>query len=507
MANSIERTYQETRNLVREATVLGTALAVLGWDERTQMPKAGGPYRAEQIRVLSGMLHDRETDPRLGENLSKLAESDLAADRESDSGAAIYWLKRGYDKRVRLPKRLVEELAETSVLGQQAWVSARQDDSFETFRPLLEKTIQLKREEADALGWEDCRYDALLDDYEPEAKTAQVAQVLAGLREALVPLVAAVGESDRRVDSEILTRRYPVEDQKKLGFVVSEAIGFDHARGRIDTTDHPFCTSLGPKDCRITTRYDEHHFSGAFFGTMHESGHGIYDQGLPEAEYGLPLGSAVSLGIHESQSRMWENFVGRSAAFWEFFYPRVRELFAASLADVSLDAFYSAINEVKPSLIRVEADEVTYNLHILIRFELERALLDGELSPADAPGAWNEKYRRYLGIEPPSDADGVLQDVHWSAGLIGYFPTYALGNLYAAQFFAKAAADLGDLEAQFRRGEFTPLKDWLRENIHSQGRRYSASRLVEQVTGRSLSHAPLIDYLQGKLGPLYGLER
>lgn len=507
MANSIERTYQKTRDLVREATVLGTALAVLGWDERTQMPKAGGPYRAEQIRVLSGMLHDRETDPRLGENLSTLAESDLAADRESDSGATIYWLKRGYDKRVKLPKRLVEELAETSVLGQQAWVSARQEDSFETFRPLLEKTIQLKREEADALGWEDCRYDALLDDYEPEAKTAQVAQVLAGLREALVPLVAAVGESDRRVDSEILTRRYPVEDQKKLGFVVSEAIGFDHARGRIDTTDHPFCTSLGPKDCRITTRYDEHHFSGAFFGTMHESGHGIYDQGLPEADYGLPLGSAVSLGIHESQSRMWENFVGRSAAFWEFFYPKVRELFAASLADVSRDAFYSAINEVKPSLIRVEADEVTYNLHILIRFELERALLDGELSPADAPGAWNEKYRRYLGIEPPSDADGVLQDVHWSAGLIGYFPTYALGNLYAAQFFAKAAADLGNLDAQFRRGEFTPLKDWLRENIHSQGRRYSASRLVERVTGRSLSHAPLIDYLQGKLGPLYGLER
>ena len=507
MTAEIEKVYQQTRRLVHEASILGSALAVLGWDERTYMPKMGGAYRAEQIRVLSGMLHERATDPKLGENLEKLTQSELAADRESDTGATVYWLKREYDKRVKLPKRLVEELAETAVLGQQAWVTARAENNFETFRPLLEKTLDLKREEADALGWEECRYDALLDDYEPEAKTAEVAEVLAGLRDALVPLVSAIAASEKRPRSEILSRRYPIEDQKKLGFTVSETIGFDFSRGRIDTTDHPFCTGLGPKDCRITTRYDEHHFSGAFFGTMHESGHGIYDQGLPEAEYGLPLGSAISLGIHESQSRMWENCVGRSAAFWEFFYPKVRELFSTSLADVSRDDFYFAINEVKPSLIRVEADEVTYNLHILIRFELERALLDGDLPVPDAPGAWNEKYRTYLGIEPPSDAEGVLQDVHWSAGLFGYFPTYALGNLYASQFIARAAADLGDLDSHFRSGEFTPLRDWLRENIHRHGRRYSASALVQRVTGKPLSHAPLIDYLKAKLGPLYGLDR
>ena len=251
-------------------------------------------------------------------------------------------------------------------------------------------------------------------------------------------------------------------------------------------TAHPFCTTLGPHDCRITTRYDPQFFNSAFFGILHEAGHGIYEQGLPAEHYGLPLGEAISLGIHESQSRLWENLVGRSRAFWTFFYPLAQQRFPAALGNTACDEFYFAINDVRPSLVRVEADEVTYNLHILIRFELERALLDGDLQPAELPGAWNEKYRQYLGIAPPDDRTGVLQDVHWSAGLVGYFPTYALGNLYAAQFFAQAKADLGDLEGMLARGDFRPLLDWLREKIHRHGQRWSAAELVQRVTGRPL---------------------
>jgi carboxypeptidase Taq len=271
-------------------------------------------------------------------------------------------------------------------------------------------------------------------------------------------------------------------------------------------TTHPFCTGLGPNDCRITTRYDEHFFGSAFFGILHEAGHAIYDQGLRADQYGLPLGKAVSLGIHESQSRLWENLVGRSRAFWEYFHADAQRHFPSALGDVPLDAFHFAVNDVRPSPIRVEADEATYNLHILVRFELEQALLNDDLSVADLPGAWNEKYRQYLGIEPASDAEGVLQDIHWSGGGVGYFPTYALGNLYAAQLFAQADADLGPLDKQFARGEFGPLRGWLREKVHRQGRRYSAAELVRRITGQELSHASLIEQLRARLGPLYGCE-
>jgi carboxypeptidase Taq len=283
----------------------------------------------------------------------------------------------------------------------------------------------------------------------------------------------------------------------------AEAIGFDFRRGRIDVTAHPFCAGMGPHDCRITTRYDEHDFPMAFFGILHEAGHGLYEQGLPTEHYGLPPGSYVSLGIHESQSRLWENAVGRSRSFWRHFFPLAQQRFPDALSDVGLDDFHFAVNDVRPSLIRVEADEATYNLHIIIRFELERAVLAGELRVADLPGAWRDKYRENLGIEPPSDADGVLQDIHWSAGLIGYFPTYTLGNLYAAQFFAQADADLGGIDGLLARGEFAPLLGWLRDRIHVRGQCYSAAELAVAVTGRPLSHQPLLDLLRGKYDPLY----
>ncbi|HZZ26837.1 MAG TPA: carboxypeptidase M32 [Pirellulales bacterium] len=501
---NLDSAYEQLTSHTRETALFQSIESLLGWDERTHMPLAAGEYRADQMTLLAGLLHRRRTDPRLGQWLTELAEQ--PADSHSDRGATVRELKRQYDRRVKLPQALVEELARTSVLGQQAWFTARANDDFKSFLPLLEKMFQLKREAAEALGYEENRYDALLDDYEPRGRTSQISQVLAGLREQLVPLVAAIGASSRKPNVEIVTRQYALAEQEQFAKHVAAECGFDFQRGRLDVTAHPFCTNNGPHDTRITTRYNEHHFPGAFFGVLHEAGHGIYDQGLRTEWYGLPPGEAVSLGIHESQSRMWENFVGRSKPFWKHFYGEAQRRFSPALGGVSLDNFYAAINDVRPSLIRTESDEATYNLHVLIRFELEQALVADDLKCADLPAAWNEKYHHYLGITPPNDAQGVLQDIHWSAGLVGYFPTYALGNLYAAQFFEQADQDLGGLHRQFERGEFEPLKKWLREHIHRAGQCYTADELVQRITGKPLSHAPLMAYLKGKFGPLYGLK-
>jgi carboxypeptidase Taq len=497
--------YDELCSLARNSSLLESIEAVLGWDERTYMPTAAGEYRAEQMTYLSGLVHRRRTDPRLAELLAQLATSDLAKDPHGDAGTTIRQLKRDYDKRVKLPQELVEELTRASVLGQQAWVKARAANDYASFAPHVEKLYALKRKQAHCLGFTTHPYDALLDDFEPGAKTAEVAQVLAALRDELAPLVQAIMQSGRRGPVEILKRNYPRHAQEAFGKTAAAAIGFDFARGRLDVTHHPFCSGMGPHDCRITTRYDERFFSGAFFGILHEAGHGIYDQGLRTEQFGLPPGTYVSLGIHESQSRMWENLVGRSKPFWQHFFPQFAAAFPEATDGVSPEQFYWAINHVEPSLIRVEADEATYNLHIIIRFELEQALLTGDLEVAELPAAWKEKYRKYLGIEPLTDADGCLQDIHWSAALIGYFPTYSLGNLYAAQFFEQADADLGSLAEQFGRGEFEPLKLWLQKNIHERGQCYRAAELVQLVTGQPLSHAPLMRHLRGKLGPLYGV--
>ena len=490
---------------VRETALLASTVETLGWDERTMLPAEAGAYRAEQMTYLAGLVHQKRTDPRLGEWLAELAGSDLAADRHRDEGATIANLQREYDRQRKLPQRLVEELTRATVLGQQQWVAARKADRFGDFAPQLEAIVKLSREKADALGYSGARYDALLDEYEPYALSKDVGVVLENLRRELVPLVEAIVASARQPDLSILKRHYPAATQEAFGRAAAAKIGFDFNRGRLDTTSHPFCTGLGPNDCRITTRYDERFFSSAFFGILHEAGHGIYEQGLRGEWFGLPPGEAISLGIHESQSRMWENLVGRSLPFWKHFYPQAVAAFGASLSDVPLEAFHFAVNSVRPSLIRVEADEATYNLHILVRFELEQALVNDELPIGDLPGAWNEKYQAYLGITPPSDAAGVLQDIHWSAGLVGYFPTYSLGNLYAAQFFDQADADVGPLAEQFASGEFAPLRDWLREKIHRRGKCATAAELVEQVTGKPLSHEPLVRRLRETLGALYGV--
>lgn len=504
---SIESRYQELLTLLREAAVLNSCASLLGWDEQTYLPRAGADHRAEQLAMLAGLTHERSTAPRIGELLTELEQCGTLGDDDSALAVNVREARHSYDRNTKLPRLLVEELSRTTTLAQSAWVSARKKSSFSEFQPWLEKMVGLKRQQAEALGYSGgVPYDALLDEFEPGASSKEIAAAFAPLRDELVPLVAAIEQSSKRPNIELLTRRFCIESQRQFAESAAKAIGFDFDSGRLDIAAHPFCSSMGPGDCRLTTRYNEHHFPGAFFGVMHEAGHGLYEQGVDPAAFGSPMGDAVSLGIHESQSRLWENFVGRSRAFWQHFFGAAQQAFPESLTGVSLDDWYAAINDVRPSFIRVEADEVTYNLHIMLRFDLEQPLIAGDLQPADVPGVWNETFSRYFGLTPPDDAHGCLQDIHWSAGLFGYFPTYALGNMYAAQFFEAAKRDLGDLSAQFTRGEFRPLLDWLRKNIHSRGKQFRAGQLVQRVTGQPLSHHALLAHLHDKCDALYGLN-
>jgi carboxypeptidase Taq len=497
--------YAELIRRIKDYSLLGSCASVLGWDERTYMPHQGSAHRAEQMALLARLTHEMLTAPEIGTLLAEVEQAPLVLDPEADPAVNVREIRRHYDRAVKLPKELVEEIARVTIRAQQVWQEARQANNFAAFQPWLEKIVHLKRREAEAVGYAAVPYDALLDEYEPGATTAEITRVFADLRAELVPLVAGITASGRKPRRDILEREYPVDRQQVFGQAAAAAIGFDFDSGRLDTTTHPFCSGMGPGDCRITTRYNVRHFNDAFFGILHEAGHGIYDQGLDPAHFGTPRGSAVSLGIHESQSRLWENQVGRSQPFWEHFFPRARQVFLGALRDVSRDDFLFAINDVQPSYIRVEADEATYNMHIILRFELEQALVSGDLKPADAPAAWNEKFRQFFQLTPPTDALGCLQDIHWSMGGLGYFPTYTLGNLYAAQFMERARQDLGDLDGDFRRGEFGRLRGWLNEKIHRPGQRYRARDLCQRVTGKPLSHQPLLAYLRNKYAPLYGI--
>jgi carboxypeptidase Taq len=505
MSNSHEELYKELLERLKEISIIGACEGLLGWDERTYMPRAGSKSRADQISYLAGMAHKKFTDPKIGEILSELEKSPLMNDPLSDSAVNIRETRYSYDKSVKIPQKLVEEISHTTTMAQGIWAEARKESNYPKFLPWLEKIIKLELDLAGCLGYKKEAYDALLDNYEPGATHESVGKVFEDFRKELVDLAAAIMNSKKRADISILEREYPVDRQAMFGQSGSAAIGFDFHAGRLDVTTHPFCSGIAPGDTRITTRYNPHHFGQAFFGILHESGHGIYDQGLDDAHHGTPRGNSVSLGIHESQSRMWENLVGRSKAFWKHFFPRAQQMFPEALSNVKFEDFYFAINDVRPSFIRVEADEVTYNLHILLRFEIEFAFLKGDLAVKDIPGAWNEKFKKYFGLMPKNDAEGCLQDVHWSAGYIGYFPTYTLGNLYSAQFFAKAKEEIKDLEHQYEIGKYDTLKTWLNKNIHTHGKRYRAENLVQVVTGKPLSHKPLMIYLKTKYGELYGV--
>jgi carboxypeptidase Taq len=497
--------YAQLIHRTKEAALLSSCGAVLGWDERTYMPRNGSALRGDQIALIARLTHEMTTDPKVGECLSTVERSSLVANPESPEAINVREIRRTYDRAVKLPKELVEELARVTTRAQQVWQEARGQDDFAAFRPWLEKIIGLKKREADAVGYKEHPYDALLDEYEPGATASRVRKVFAAVSAELVPLIAAIGQSKQVPPREILEGDFPVEAQQTFAREAAAAIGFDFEAGRLDVTTHPFCSGIGPGDCRITTRYNPRFFNEAFFGVLHEAGHGLYEQGLSAEHFGTPSGTYCSLGIHESQSRLWENQVGRGRPFWKHFFPKGQRAFPTALAGVSPDDFYFAINAVRPSFIRVEADEATYNLHIILRFELELALLTGDLKPADLPGAWSEKFSQMFGLTPADDRQGCLQDIHWSMGGLGYFPTYTLGNLYAAQLMAAARAQLPGLEDDFAQGEFGRLKGWLNDKVHKPGRSYRSDDLCRRVTGEGLRHERLISYLREKYGRLYEL--
>ena len=503
--------YHELKSRLREAATLGSIGSLVAWDQETYMPPAAASFRAEQIAVLRGIVHQRFTDPRIGELLSA-CESDraLTGDPTTADAANIREIRRKYDRATRLPLDLVRELARVGSQAQEAWKHAREANDFPAFAPWLEKVMALTRRKAEcyqagqqlAPGTE--LYDALLDEHEPGATARQIAGVFAPLAPRLSTLVRQIGAAKRSPGDAPLRVSIDPDRQHVLGQRVVGALGFDFSAGRLDTTTHPFCSGIAPGDTRLTTRYRESSWTDALFGSLHEAGHGLYEQGLPKAGHlGEPLCQSISLGIHESQSRMWENFVGRSREFWSWLTPIVRETAEGGLDGYSADDLYAAANIVRPSFIRVEADEATYNLHVMIRFEIERAFFVGDLSVADIPGEWNRKYKQYLGVDVPDNKRGCLQDVHWSFGLIGYFPTYTLGNLYAAQFYETIRADIPNLDARIAVGDFSPLKTWLNTNIHAHGMRYRAAELCEKLTGKPLGPDPLMRHLEGKLLPLY----
>lgn len=495
-------TYNEMLTRLREIGQLDSTAALLDWDAETYMPKHGLAVRAEQLALLARLSHERMIDSGMGDLIESLG------DHHDDEAVEtnVREMRRLYRRATKIPTSLVERIARVSTVAKESWQKARENSHFDTFKPHLAELIDLRCQVADAIGYQGERYDALLDEFEPGMTTAEVARLFTSLREPLAGFVQAIAESKAKPDTSILRRHFPVETQKLWCRQMAGEIGFNFDRGRIDISTHPFCSGSAPSDVRLTTRYLEQFFNSATFGILHEAGHGIYEQGLPEEHVFTPRGQAVSLGIHESQSRLWENFVGRSRPFWERYYPQCQVAFSEALSDVSLDEFYFAINAVSPSPIRVEADEVTYNLHIILRFEIERDLIGGKLAVGDLPDAWNDKMETLVGIRPDNDAEGCLQDIHWSMGGFGYFPTYALGNLYAAQFFARAHSDIPDLTEQIRRGEFSPLLEWLRIKIHRHGQHYRASELVQRVSGRALSIEPFLDYVSDKFGPLYGIE-
>lgn len=500
-----DRHFQELLSILGEVADIQGAAAVLVWDEQTYMPPGGARARAQQKETLERLAHERLSSPRVGELLDRLEEKLAGEPSGSWEAALVRAARRLYDKAVKLPADLVAALSQAGSEGLMAWLEARRANDFGIFRPKLERLVELQVQKADALGWDENRYDALLDLYEPEMKTADISRIFTQLRERLLPMVRQISEQVDAVDASFLHQHYPADVQWNFTVELLTGIGFDFQRGRQDKSEHPFTISFSPDDARITTRIWENYLPASIFATIHEAGHAFYEMGLPREWERTPAGAAVSLGVHESQSRLWENVVGRSRAFWEHFFPRLKDFFPTQLEKVSLDQFYRAINRVEPSLIRVEADEVTYNLHIFLRFELEQQLLDGSLAVADLPEAWNKKMEEYLGLVPPDDLQGVLQDVHWSGDSFGYFPTYTLGTILSVQLFRQAQTVHPDLVEQIRSGDFDTLHAWLQQNVYSHGSRYTPKELVRHVTGGDLDAGPYLDYLHGKYSEIYEL--
>ncbi|HET6566657.1 MAG TPA: carboxypeptidase M32 [Rhodothermales bacterium] len=492
----------QLRGLLARVSDLSAAANILEWDQETYMPPGAAEARAEQIATLRRLAHEFMTADEVGVLLEDAGAQLDGADPLTTGASLVRVARRDYDKATKVPASLVAEMAAAIARGKQAWKQAREANTFETFAPHLEKLVDLNIRKAEALGYEDRIYDALLDQYEPDMKTAEVERVFKNLRAELVPIVQALA-AQPAPDDNFLHRHFDRQKQWDFTLAVIRDLGYSFEHGRQDVSAHPFTTTFAITDVRLTTRLHEHFFPTGLFGSMHEAGHGMYEQGIDSDLARTPLAEGTSLGMHESQSRMWENQVGRSRAFWQHYYPRLQQVFPDALGGVSPDAFYRALNKVEPSLIRVEADEVTYNLHIMLRFELENAMVDGRVAIRDLPELWNSKMEEYLGLRPDSDANGVLQDIHWSLGTLGYFPTYSLGNLMSAQLFDQACRDLPDLEDQITGGTFAGLLGWLREHVHCWGRKLTATEILERTTGEGLQARSWLAYIRGKYGEVY----
>lgn len=481
------------------------AEAVLGWDQQTYMPPRGGAARAEQLATLSKLAHEHFISDETGKLLDEAADDAAQFDYDSDEASLIRVTRHDYDKARRVPTALVEELARESSIGLELWIKARAQSDYKIFQPQLEKLVELQIQLANALGYKDRIYDALLDQYEPGMTTAEVEAIFNPLRTDLASLVHSIADKTDAVNNVCLRREYDEQKQWDFGVSVITRIGFDFQSGRQDKSVHPFTIGFSVNDVRITTRIDKNFLPSMLFGTIHETGHALYDMGYrPELER-TPLAGATSLGAHESQSRLWENVVGRSRGFWKYWFPHLQQTFPAQLADQNAESFYRAINKIQPSLIRVEADEVTYGLHILLRFEIENMLVERKLQVADVPEMWNAKMKEYLGIVPPNDANGCLQDVHWSGASIGYFPTYSLGSMFAVQLYDQAVREIPSIPGQIAQGEYAELLGWLRQKMHQHGRKFTLDELAKKITGEPLQSRSYVAYLKNKFGEIYGM--
>ena len=488
---------QRLRQILGEIDDLRKASTLLFWDQRVMMPPGGAQARADALATIGRLTHERFVDPELGLLLEDLREVEEGLDYDSDEASLIRVTRRDFEKAVRVPPELTGEMRRASALAVAAWGPAKANADFEAMLPHFEKHLELKHRYVDCFDPPVETYDILLDDYEPGMKTAEVREIFETLKEELRPLIDEIGEAGE-VDDSFLHGEFDPDIQRAFSLAVVERFGFSDDEWRLDTTAHPFMTTPGHGDIRLTTNFRPDDVT-SIFATMHEFGHGVYEWGVAPELARTPLGSGVSLGVHESQSRTWENLIGRSRPFWRFFYPRLQEHFA-QFAAVDEEVFYRGVNKVHPSLIRIDADEVTYNMHIILRFELEQELIEGRLDLRDLPESWDARMEEYLGIEVPSAREGVLQDMHWSGGSMGYFPTYSLGNVMSVQIWERLKEDV-DVDEQMERGEFGEIREWLRTHLYVLGRKFEPQETIERVTGSRIDPAPYVRYLREKLAP------
>ncbi len=491
--------YQHYKTAMTKIADIKYSIAVLGWDQECYQPKKGANFRAQQIGTLSGIAHDLFVDDKLGEILSKLKSSTDLSELQNRNIEETF---KDYTREKKYPTSFVEKIAQVTSQTYQSWLKAREENNFKIYSPMLATMIDMKREEAEILGYENHPYNALLDLYEPGSKTEELDVLFKEVRSNLVDFVKEIAMKPQ-MRTDFLKQNFSRQQQWDYGIETLRQMGYDFDAGRQDVSPHPFTTNFSMQDVRVTTRVNENDFNTMLWSCIHEGGHALYEQGLLVENYGLPLGEAVSLGIHESQSRLWENLVGRGFDYWKGNFPKLKTIFPEQLKAVSDKDFYNGINKVQPSFIRVEADELTYHFHIMVRYEIEKGLMDKSIQVKDLVEIWNARYKEYLNVEVPYDNNGVLQDIHWSHGSIGYFPTYSLGSFYAVQFFNQATKEIAGLNDQIEKGDLLPLREWLREKIHVHGRRFTARELCERITGEPLNFKHFMNYARNKYERIY----